>query len=163
MANYTPHTEEEIAKMGLLEKGDYPFEVVTASEGFSKASNKFMYKLEVLIFGDSGDRKITDFIVPGSNFGDKKLFNFCKGAGLMPQYQAGTLTADLMVGRQGWARVDVEAGGPNPKGGNYPDKNKVAWYHGSRPETDPVTVMNEVPKREVAPPAEDNADSDVPF
>lgn len=164
MSNYRVRTEDEINKMGLLAKGPYAFEVAAASEGPSKNSGKFMFSLDVILFSDSGDRKVKDYITPGTDYGDKKLFKLCQGTGLLPQYSAGTLTADLMVGRQGWAAVGVEEGQPNPKGGNYPDKNRIVMYHSAKPKEPVHTMMNDLKKAPVEPePVNDPLDEDVPF
>lgn len=164
--NYAVRTEKEIAEMDLLPEGDYGFEVLAATEGQSKCSGKDMTTLDLLVFGeDDSQRKVRDYLIPGTNYGDKKLFVFCRGIGLMDHYNNQTLTADLMVGRTGWAKIGVEKGKPKPDGsGNFYDKNTVKWYLKGKPTATVHTMMNVPVEKVVEPgPADKLADEDVPF
>ena len=52
---FTPMTEAEIVSASLLEAGEYPFEVLAASEEISKAGNE-MIRVKLAVFGPNGQQ-----------------------------------------------------------------------------------------------------------
>ena len=108
-------------------------------------------------------RKVRDWLVPGTIYGDKKIFEFAKSAGIIALYESGTFGAQDCIDKTGFAKVSIEKGKPDPKGGTYPDKNVIRWYiskpAGARPAPE-VRSQVEPVKPEVA--ATEN-DEDVPF
>jgi hypothetical protein len=113
---------EQIAREGLLEKGEYAFEVLVAEDTVSKSSGASMITLQLLIFTDDGNhRKLTDYLVAKMA---AKLRHFCDATGLLPQYQRGTLCAADCEGRTGKCRIVIQ----EDKSGQYPPKNSVQDY-----------------------------------
>lgn len=174
--NYNTRTEKELTEANLLPKGEYPFEIADAREEKSKAGND-MLVLEVDCIGDTGARKrITDYIVPGTIWADKKLHDCMWAVGLGPKYGTGTVMADELIGRSGYAGVGIDKGKPfTAKDGTQKDgfdKNKIAYYKrgeaapsSRRPEPTEAQLANlESPNRSPASlnPSED-ADTDVPY
>lgn len=172
--SYKPKTEAEISAMNLLPDGDYPFSIRDASDAPSKSTGKAMLTLHLLCYTPTGGTvEVLDRIVPGSNYADKKLFELCRAIGLLPRYQAGTLSADDFLNKEGWAKITTEAGKPKDPNdaskGTFFDKNKVGWYLKGPPESkgSPAGTGKPQPtERELAnlPPAGAKLDdSDIPF
>lgn len=171
--NYTPKTEADIASMSLFPEGDYPFTVRDASDAPSKSSGKAMLTLHLLVYAPNGGTyEVTDRIVPGSNYGDKKLFELCKALGLLPQYQNQQLNKDLFLGKEGWAKIRIEKGKPKDPNdqskGVFFDRNSVGWYLKGAPEKAASTTpaRNQPTERELANLAPESAKDDgemVPF
>jgi hypothetical protein len=128
--NFTPKTEKEIAEMGNLPKGAYPFEVLNAVAKQSKSGND-MIELQLLVFTPSGgQRKMRDWIMEKVA---RKLYNFCANNGLKAKYDAGTLTAEDCLGANGYLFLGIEKGREKDDGsGNWPDRNSVADYIDAR-------------------------------
>jgi hypothetical protein len=166
---YNTRSEKELAEANLLPKGEYPFEIADAKEQKSKAGND-MLVLEVDCIGESGARKrITDYIVPGTIWADKKLHDLMWSVGLGEKYASGTITADDLVGRSGLAAVGIDKGKPfTAKDGTERegfDKNKIAFY--KRPESAPSSKKPQPTEAQLANQAQgganEGADEDVPF
>lgn len=164
--NFTPKTEEQLDKEGLLPKGKYPFEVLTAEDTRSKRTGADMIAMEIRVFGDGGaENKVKDWLVSSYL---RKLFNFAKVTGLSGRYHAGNLCAADCRGRQGWVLLEVEEGGPknlaNPDGEKYPSKNVVKDYifEPTDGASTPRPAAQTPAPAKPAKPAE-NLDEDVPF
>lgn len=155
---FAPKTEKEFAALNLFPEGEYGFQVIAAADDVSKTSGKEMIVLDLMLFGpDGANRKVRDYLVPGTIYGDKKIFEFCRTCGIQDLYDGGSFTAQDCIDKTGYVKIGVEKGKESPKGGTFPDKNTVKWYvnkpAGVKP---PPEVKNEAPAEEVA-------DSDVPF
>lgn len=102
---FTAKTEDQIARESLLDAGEYDFEVANAEDKVSKAGND-MIELTLKVFRpDGGFIPSRDYLMEKMAF---KLIHFCKSVGLMPSYDAGTLTAQECVGRAGRLKLVVE-------------------------------------------------------
>ena len=123
-----PKTEKEIAELGNLPKGIYPFEVLNATAKMSKAGNE-MIELELLVHAPSGRSvKMRDWLMAKMA---RKLYNFCAncGAGLKAKYDADSLTAEDCLGVNGYLFLSIQKGRPRDDGnGDWPDRNAVADY-----------------------------------
>lgn len=167
--NYQVRSESEIAAMSLLPNGDYPFRISRTSDAPSKKTGNAMLTLELLCYlPDGRSRSVTDYIVPGSPYGDKKLFELCKALGLLSAYQSQSLEAIDFECKEGWAKITIEKGKKKDKSEEFfPDKNKVGWYLKGAPGN-PATPLGtgkpEPTERELAnlPPA-GAEDLDAPF
>ena len=128
--NYTPKTAAELAAMDLLPDGDYPYAIGTVSDAPSKTSGKPMLTLKVEVYPPEGNSKtVTDYIVMGSAYADKKLFELCQSTGLAAQYANGSLQPLDLEGKSGWCKIGSEKGREKSDGsGNFPDKNRIKWY-----------------------------------
>jgi hypothetical protein len=126
---FTPKTETECAEQGLLEKGEYDFEVVDASNEMSKARPEDgkeslpMIKLKVRVFEADGasSRTIFDYLIESF---PSKLRHFCDASGILSRYEAGDLDAFQCLNKTGRCKVIVQ----KDKTGNYPPKNSIADY-----------------------------------
>jgi len=119
---FTPKTEKELAEEGLLKPENYEFEVLEASDETSKSGNP-MIKLKLNVFGKDGQtHHIFDYLLEAMAF---KLRHFCDGAGILPKYEAGEVTAFDCKGKSGIVLISIQ----KDKDGVYPDKNVVKDYH----------------------------------
>lgn len=124
--NFKPQTEQEINDANNIPNGDWPFEVLNAVNDKSRAGND-MIKLTLRVFVHDTARQIDDYLLesmPG------KLFHFCSYTGLAQQYQAGTLTADDCLGKQGFLTISKSKGKPKNDGSgeSWPDRANVKDY-----------------------------------
>lgn len=120
---FTPKSEKELAEEGLLKPDNYDFEVLEASDEVSKKSGNPMIKLKLQVFGHDGRSiHIFDYLMEAMAF---KLRHFCDGAGILPKYEAGEVTALDCKGRTGKVLLAIQS----DKAGIYPDKNVVKDYH----------------------------------
>lgn len=162
---YNTRTEKELAEANLLPKGEYPFEIADAKEQKSKKGND-MLVVEVDCIGESGARKrVTDYIVPGTIWADKKLHDLMWSVGLGQKYATGTITADDLIGRSGFAAVSIDKGKPftaqdGTEREGY-DKNKIAFY--KRGEDAPSSKKPQPTEAQLANQTANGADEDVPF
>ncbi len=147
--SYTPKTEEQLAKEGLLAEGAYDFEVVETSDRQSKKGND-MYALKLHVFDEDGTAKIIfDYIALGNNFGERKLRHAADAAGLIEIYNTGNLKPSDFMGKTGKVQIKQQEGNAE-----YPmPKNVVADY------------VKRAPKETVATGAipADVADDEIPF
>lgn len=120
MSFYTPKTDAQLQEESLLPAGDYDFKVLEAEEKSSSKGNP-MLAVKLQVMSDSGSRIINDYIVPSTNFGERKLRRFAQALGLESEYTSGDLTADLVVGKFG--RVAI---GQQEASGGYDAKNVVS-------------------------------------
>ena len=118
--DFKPKTEKEIAESKLLSRGVYDFEVLNAWEKTAKTSGNPMIELQIRISGAAGSRVIADYLV--STKADK-LRSACAACGLLPKYEAGSVSNADFMGKQGRLKLGIEKG----KNG-YPDRNQVADY-----------------------------------
>ena len=145
---YTPKTEEQLAKEGLLDEGTYDFEVIDTSDAPSKKGND-MFTLILHVFDNEGrTRKIFDYIALGNNFGERKLRRAANACGLLDVYTSGELKHYTFFGATGKAFVKQQDGTSE-----YPlPKNVVSDY---LPRDDDAPA----PRR----PAKEIIDDDIPF
>jgi len=163
--NYNTRTEKELAEANLLPKGEYPFEIADANEQKSKAGND-MLVLEIDCISETGARRrVTDYIVPGTIWADKKLHDLMWSVGLGERYATGIIQADDLRGRSGLAGVGIDKGKPfTAKDGTQKDgydKNKIAFY--KRPESAPSSKKPQPTDAQLENRTSEDADEDVPF
>lgn len=117
---FTPMSEDEIARSALFEPGQYPFEVLAASDEISKSGNE-MIKLKLAVYGNDGNQiHVYDYLLEKLQF---KLRHFAEAAGLLADYERGALESFSCDGKQGYLKLGID------KGGNgYPPKNTVLDY-----------------------------------
>jgi hypothetical protein len=139
---FTPKTASEIALMRLKPEGAYAFEVANAHDSQSKSSGKDMIVLDLNFYDANGSIfALRDYLVGGSQFGDKKIFEACRACGLSAKYESGKIEAEDFLGRSGWAKVkqgkaqemkDKVTG--QPTGKFFDPKNEVAYYLEGEPK-----------------------------
>lgn len=125
--NFQPRSAKEVAEMGLMPKGNYDFEVVTAEEKISSKGNA-MIEIKLKVYFGSRERFLWDWLTPKF---ESKLRYFCESTGLLPVYERGELTADDCIGRSGKATIGIE-------GDEVSGKNRVANYVVSRLKPQPI-------------------------
>ena len=119
---FAPKTEKEVAEEGLLPKGEYSFEVMSAEDKVSKASGNEMIALKLHVFDDQGEpRIIFDYLLESMA---RKLRHAAEACGLLTEYESGGLDALDFVGKTGLVKIGIQ----QDKTGQYPDKNTVTDY-----------------------------------
>jgi hypothetical protein len=151
---FTPKTDEELYK--LLAKGEYDFEVLTATEKTSKAGND-MIEISCKVFGPDKEHTLKDWLLDNG-----KLKRFCESTGNIDKYDAGEIHADELPGWSGKCKVDIES----VEGFN--DRNKITGYvTATPPSTSPNALRAEgVPAAQTKAALQRQAagsDPDVPF
>ncbi len=107
-----------------------------------------MIVLTARVFHDDGRiQQITDYLIPGTEFGDKKLAQCCEASNMMVEYDSGEIEAADFIGRSGKCKIKIEV----DKKKEYPDKNAVASYL-APVATTPTSRPVPAPARQ-APPA----------
>jgi hypothetical protein len=145
---FKPKTEDEIQRENLLEEGAYPFQVVEAAEGKSKKGNDMITVKLRLYRPSGGECFVFDYLLEAMAF---KLLHFCEEVGLADKYEAGTLTDEDCVGKEGMVMIGIQ----DAKGG-YPAKNVVADY-GEDEEKEPAKAVKK------PDPDLDAQPDDIPF
>lgn len=167
---YSPKSPNEIAAMRLKPEGNYAFEVSNAVDTVSKSSGKDMMALTLNCYDTNGSIfTINDYLVPGTQYGDRKTFEFAASIGLGGKYATGQMTAEDVLGKGGWCKVKVGKSRPKADGsGDYPPKNEIAWYLDKEPKQKaesekPSNNEAPAPQRSAPPPSNQSVDEDVPF
>lgn len=118
---FQPKTENEVLSEGLLERGEYDYEIADATEKTSQAGNE-MIELKVRVFDAEGNaRVIFDYLLEAMAY---KLRHAAYAVGLGDSYETGALEAQHFIGRTGRCKVGVQ----KDKTGAYPDKNIIQDY-----------------------------------
>lgn len=116
--SYTPKTEDQLAKEGLLSDSEYDFEVADTSDKPSKKGND-MYTLKLNVFNTDGEAKtVYDYIALGNNFGERKLRHAADACGLLEIYGTGNLKPSDFMGKTGKVLIKIQEGNvdfPMPK------------------------------------------------
>lgn len=174
---FTPKTASEIALMRLKPEGAYAFEVANAHDAQSKSSGKDMIVLDLNFYDANGSIfSLRDYLVGGSQYGDKKIFEACRSCGLSAKYETGKIEAEDFLGRSGWAKVkqgkaqemkDKATGAPTGK--FFDPKNEVSYYLEGEPKAK-AAAGNQPTEDQLANVASNSAasgdspvDEDVPF
>jgi hypothetical protein len=155
MSNYKPKTEEQLAQEGLIPSGTVcDCEVAEAIDKPSKAGNP-MITLKLNVFDENGAMRVVfDYIVPSTNFGERKLRHASDAFGLMDKYEAGTVWADDFMHQMG--KIEIGQSKPTP---DYPmPKNIVTDYIGR----EEATEMQEQ-KKTVKKSSKTDIDDSIPF
>lgn len=151
-------SKEQLQLEALLPKGFYEIEVYKAKDGQSRAGND-QTVVEVGTFDAANNiRKVTDYLGNSSARSELKLRGFAEAFGLLDQYTAGDLPDHEMIGKRGFAHIDIQ-----PEQGEYPAKNVVKFYLAELPYGVVATIA---PAFVVASGGSDQApltDDDVPF
>ena len=165
---YTPKSASEIAAMKLKPEGNYAFEIATAEDTVSKSSGKDMIKVILNVYDAEGRIfQVTDYLVPGTNYGDRKVFEFATSVGLAGKYASGAMTAEDVLGKSGWCKIKIGKAQRKKDGsGEFPPRNEVAWYLDKAPANSAAPVRREVPEHvatNTPPPGASVDDSEAPF
>lgn len=101
------------------------YEIQSAVSKTSKKGNE-MLEVAIRVYNAAGDKQtIHDYIGEWNLF---KLKHICEANGMLAEYEAGEIDADLLYDKVGKAKLGVQKGGENPNGGNYPDRNIIVDY-----------------------------------
>lgn len=116
---FEPKTEQEVEESGLLPKGEYDFEIVSAEDTTSKKGND-MIALKLHVYNTDGSYKtVLDWLLEAISY-KLRHFAYCIGKG--DEYETGTLSADGLTGCVGRCRLIIQ------KQEGYSAKNSVADY-----------------------------------
>src|SRR5690242_15015665 len=118
MMRFQPKSEKDVASAGNWPAGEYPFEIIEATEGESSTGND-MITMKVVITNDDGrTRTIWDYLV-GTEGMAYKVRHCAYATGLGEEYERGELHGHDLEGRTGTCKVGVQ----KDKNKVYPDKN----------------------------------------
>lgn len=118
---FEPKTREEAMSIGLLKKGDYPFQVISAKEKISQNGNP-MIALMLRVWDESGgEHNVFDNLMMSVEY---KLRHFCYSVGLGEMSEKGEFDCDLVINKMGVCKLYIQ----EDKNGQYPPKNSVADY-----------------------------------
>lgn len=152
-------SKEQLELESLLPKGFYEVEVFKAKDGLSKAGNE-QTTIEVGTYDAANNvRKVTDYLGNASARSELKTRGFAEAFGLLAQYDAGDMPDTDMVGKRGYAFIDVQ-----PPQNGYSSKNVVKFYLAELPAGIKATIAPAF-----ATPATsgsnqpDLTDDDIPF
>lgn len=116
--SYTPKSEEQLIKEGLLADNVYDCTVIETSDAPSKKGNA-MFTLKLHVFDDEGRPQVlTDYIALGSNFGERKLRHAADSFGIINIYDSGNLCPKDFLDKSGKVSIKTQEGTteyPNPK------------------------------------------------
>ena len=161
---FQPKKSSDFSAMNLLPEGEYPFQVMNAADDVSKKSGKEMIVLDLVVFApDGANRKVRDYLVPSTPYGEKKIYEFAKSVGILAMYESGTFTAQDCVEKTGYAKISIDKGKENPKGGMYPDKNAVKWYTVKAGGVPTPEIKADMAAAKAVVAAVDGPDDSVPF
>jgi hypothetical protein len=142
---FQPKTKNELAADGLLPKGWYDFEVMSAEDAVSKKSGNEMIKLKLRVFRPAGGEKhVYDYLIESA---PTHLFEFCEATGLEAKYHAGTLKAEDCELKAAKVKIGID-----DKNEAYAPKNVAKNY------AHPKSLTKETSS---AAPAPD--DDEIPF
>lgn len=153
----TPKTEAQIAEASLIADGEYVYSVIGAVDQTSKSGNA-MTKLSVQIFDNEGEpaTRIWDYLVD-TDATAYKVRHFADSAGLLGEYEAGDLPAELMIGATGRCKV-----GTQPAQNGYPAKNVIKDYV-KRVVTDKAPTTPKAGKKGAKTADTSDMDDAIPF
>lgn len=118
---FPPKTKEEAMSAGLVKKGDYQFQVISAKEKISQNGNP-MIALMLRIWDESGsEHNIFDNLMMSVEY---KLRHFCYSVGLGEMSEKGEFDYDLVLNRMGVCKIYIQ----EDKSGQYAPKNSVSDY-----------------------------------
>lgn len=148
-------SKEQLQIEALLPKGFYEVEVYKAKDGKSRAGND-QTVIEVGTYDAANNiRKVTDYLGNNSARSELKTRGFAEAFGLLDLYTAGDMPDTEMVGKRGYAHIEIQA-----EQGEYPAKNVVKFYLSELPTGIEATIA---PAFAVAASQAPLVDDDVPF
>ena len=148
---FQPKTEDEVQSEELCPEGKQPFTVLDCQEALSKKGTP-MLKLKLNVHADDGsDYHVYDYI--STEFMGFKFRHFFFSVGAGSQYETGSIDANAMIDRKGWAEIARQG---SKRG--YGPKAIVADY---LMENEEAKKKPEVAPDGAVPAAED--DDSVPF
>ncbi len=151
---FTPKTRSQLSERFLLKEGSHKLFVIKAEE---KDSKKGFPMIALTLKGVNHENKevlIQDWLLEQNL---EKMLNFCESSGLHEKYTIGELTEHDCINKSIWAFVTIEEGTPNPKGGQYPSKNRIKIYQ----TVEQVTLHDKSDKKESN--TDGFSDDSIPF
>jgi len=119
----------------LLKEGEYDAVITASSDCQSKTGNPMM-DMTVSVYDENGKaHDVRDFLVFTKQM-MWKIVHFADSAGIVKEYEAGTLCSETAIDKRVRVKITVEEGSEipqdklkgKPTGSRYPDKNKVDDY-----------------------------------
>lgn len=162
MFNYNPMSKDEAEKerFSLIDDGDYPAFIKSATAKISSSNNP-MIEVDLDVFDIQGKpHSIRDYWV----FSPKMMWKVIHGTescGLLKEYEEKKFHPSMLPGKNTRVRIKTQKGAPipsdklkgKPEGSVYPDKNVVEDYLLSDPNS--VEVLS--------PQNSFDTQSDIPF
>lgn len=139
---FQPMSDEDIARMNLIQPGQYQYEVISADEKTSAKGNEMIVAQLKIWDQDGKERRLTDWLMPSF---PKKLKHFCKASNLLDKYELGDVSAIDCLNKSGVVEIAITKNNKNE------DWNSVTDYL-------PYTGATKVVKKE-----EPFFNDDLPF
>lgn len=156
--NFKPQSAADIAAKSKPITGIFPGRVHSAEDCTSKKGVD-MIKLDVTVYVGERTFEKTTYLHPAM---EVLVYNFCKNADLLEQYQQGDLCAEMCEGKDVMVKLGIEKG----KDG-YPDKSAIKdFMPKDTPETKLAAPAVNAPATRPKPPADPDLDTqpdDIPF
>jgi hypothetical protein len=152
--SYTPETEEQLQKEGLLPDGIYDFQIIETEEGVSKKTGNKMFIFKHNVYAEDGSaRIIKKWITFGNNFGERLFRHAADTCGILEKYTAGTLTHTDFLHKSGKCEV-----------GQRQD-DKLTWWNEIKEYIQKGTELVTAAEKKAKPAAKPAADlnDEIPF
>lgn len=138
MFAYDVMSEQEAIeeRFNLLKEGEYDAVVLSSQDKVSANSGNPMMDVILQVFDENGKaREVRDFLVFTKSM-MWKVIRFADSAGLIKQYESGTLCSEKAIDSRVKVKIVIEEGSKIPEdklkgkplGSKYPNKNKVEDY-----------------------------------
>ncbi len=137
MLDYTPLTEEQIDRMGLIE-GRHKFKVISSEPGFSnKGIPQINLELRIPL-EDGTSQLIKAYLSTNGQFMMRRFRHFCRSTGTMNLYETKKVTPDACLGLTGEVDLGIEKGGEilGSPGRFYPNKTIILDFVGDKLPSD---------------------------
>lgn len=108
--NYRRVSEEEDQRRGLIDKGEYTFQVAAIEQKRTSNGKYDMLAVDLIVWDITNrERKLKDWIVFAEEM-DWKFRHFCKSLGLLQQYEEGSIEVQHFPGKKGKVKVGQKDG-----------------------------------------------------
>ena len=154
---FTPKSEEDIQKEGLMPAGIYPFTVLEAVDTVSKASGNEMIKIKLAVYDNEGrERHLYDYLLESMA---AKFRHFCVQTGMEGRYQDGSVAAEHCEGKDGYVKIKI-----GKAKGDFPAKNEVDDYVAKPDNAAPTGQRSDADRlKKPGTGVDDSGDDEIPF
>ena len=148
---YEAKTEDDLALEGLMDKGEFDAEIMTAEEATDKEDRE-MFALKLRVWDASGaERHVHDHVSP--HWFAWKFRHLHVASGLLSVYEKGKTDADQLRGKTVRVMIGIESKG------KFPARNIITDYLVPTGET----ISRTTGLRREAPAVPVEGDDDAPF
>lgn len=121
---FKSYTDEQIDRLGCLPEGEYDFEVIKTTEGFSKSGNEMLTVTLLLVGLDGQTNTVFDYLLDTKQMAFK-IKHFFSSIGLEDDYSKEVeFFENNLLTKKGRAIVGIQ----KDYDGKYPAKNVIKDY-----------------------------------